>query len=153
MKLYKALKLKKKLTGEIAALKDQIKSKNSYLVNSKNAEKFVVADLYKELLSKIETLTNLKFAINEANHEIQSKIYMLAEYKALVAFWKEVPVLEGDHTSGYSETIKTYNVQIDEKERNKLIEEYQLKIDAIQEDIDTHNYTTDILWDEKPIEE
>ena len=95
MKLYKALKLRKTLIGEITKLKQQIKEKNSYLEGSLNAEKFNVEVLYDELLKKIDELTGLKFAINIANVEIQNKIYVLSEYKALIAFWNEVSVVEG----------------------------------------------------------
>ena len=49
MKLYKALKLKKKLIGEITKLKQMIKDKNSYMTGSLNGEKFDVPALYAEL--------------------------------------------------------------------------------------------------------
>jgi len=57
MKLYKALKLRKNLIGEITKLKQQIKEKNSYLEGSKNGEKFSVEEAYKTLLEKIQELT------------------------------------------------------------------------------------------------
>jgi hypothetical protein len=149
MKLHKALKLRKKLTGEIARLKEQIQSKNSYLVGSLNATKFDVNEIYVNLLNKIDELVSLKYVINEANHEIQAKIYILSEYKALIAFWNETSVQEGIQTIGYSEAItREYKVQIDEETRNKIVEQFQIKVDALQEEIDTFNYTTDIPWDE-----
>lgn len=147
MKLYKALKLRKSLVGEITKLKQQIKDKNSYLEGSLNAEKFNVGDLYDTLLKKIDELTGLKFVINEANREIQSKIYVLAEYKALIAFWNEVSVVEGTQASTYGDTIRNYKVQFDENERNQLVNDFQKRVDALQEEIDTYNYTTDIPWD------
>ena len=67
MKLYKALKERKNLIGDIAKLKQQIKAKNSYLEGSKNGENFNAEKTYLELLSKIDELTGLKFVINEAN--------------------------------------------------------------------------------------
>lgn len=146
MKLYKALKLRKSLIGEIAKIKQQIKEKNSYLVGSQNGEKFNINEAYAELLKKIEMLTGLKYAINEANREIQSKIYILAEYKALITFWNEVSVVEGAQTSGYAEVLREYKVQYDENERNKIVKGFQKKVDALQEELDTFNYTTDIPW-------
>lgn len=150
MKLYKALKLRKKLVGEIANLKLQIQSKNSYLVGSLNAEKYNVPKLYDVLLKKIDELTGLKFAINEANREIQSEIYVLAEYKALIAFWNNVPVAEGTHESGRfgSEATREYKVQIDEETKNGYAKAFQERVDAIQEEIDEYNFTTSIPWDE-----
>lgn len=152
MKLYKALKLKKGLIGEIAKLKQQIKEKNSYLEGSKNGEKFNVSKGYDELLKKINELTGLKFVINEANKEIQSKIYVLGEYKALIAFWNEVSVIEGSESIGYSETVKNYVVQIDEAKRNEIVKDFQKRVDALQEELDEYNIITDIPWDDNQIE-
>lgn len=153
MKLYKALKLRKNLIGEIAALKQQIKEKNSYLEGSKNGEKFDVGDKYDLLLNKIDELTGLKFVINEANREIQAKIYILGEYKALVAFWKEVPVLEGTQIIGYSDKSQNYIVQVDEEKRNNIISDFQKRIDAIQEELDEYNFNTEIPWGDMTQEE
>jgi len=153
MKLHKALKLRKKLVGEITSLKQQIQGKNSYLVGSLNAEKYNVPKLYDELLEKIDQLTGLKYVINEANKEIQAQIYTLAEYKALIAFWNSVPVSEGTQVHGYSDA-KTleYKVQIDEETRNNYVKTFQTRVDAIQEEIDVFNYTTEIPWDEPVVE-
>lgn len=148
MKLHKALKLRKSLLGEITKLKKQISEKNSYLVGSKNAENFNVEEAYAELLSKIDELTGLKFAINEANREIQSKIYVMGEYKALIAFWNEVSVIEGVVSSGYSENLRDYNVHFNEQKKNELIKDFQRRVDALQEEIDVFNYTTEIPWDD-----
>lgn len=149
MKLHKALKLRKKLTGDISRLKTQIQTKNSYILGSVNAEKYNVPKLYNELLKKVDELVGLKFAINEANHEIQSKIYVLSETKALIAFWNETSVQEGTQLIGYSDKLtQEYKVQIDEEKRNEMIKELQTKVDSLQEEIDTFNYTTDIPWDE-----
>jgi len=153
MKLSKALKLRKNLVGEITKLKQQIKDKNSYLEGSKNGEKFDVELNYEELLKKIDMLTSLKFIINEANREIQAKIYVLGEYKALIAFWNEVSVVEGTQLLGYSDKIQNYVVQVDEKKRNGLVKEFQKRVDAIQEDLDVYNFMTDIPWGDMTVEE
>ena len=42
MKLYKALKLKKNLIGEISKLKQQIKEKNSYLDKALSLQRILV---------------------------------------------------------------------------------------------------------------
>lgn len=148
MKLYKALKLRKSLIGEITKLKQQIKDKNSYLEGSKNGEKFDVQKAYDELLGKIDELTGLKFVINEANKEIQAKIYTLAEYKALIAFWNEVSVDEGTKVASiYSEKVQSFVVQVDEAKRNEIVKNFQKRVDALQEELDEYNFTTEIPWD------
>ena len=146
MKLYKALKLRKNLIGEITKIKNQIKERNSYLEGSKNGEKFDVEKNYELLLSKIDELTGLKFVINEANREIQAQIYVLGEYKALIAFWNEVSVVEGTQVIGYSDKVQNYVVQVDEEKRNNLVSEFQKRVDAIQEELDEYNFTTEIPW-------
>ena len=147
MKLQKALKVRKKLVGEIAKLKQQIQSKNSYSVGSVDPDKFDVNKIYVELQAKIDELVGLKFVINEANREIQSKIYTLSELKALLSFWNSVPVVEGTQTIGYSEakTVE-YKSQVDEIKRDEMVKDFQKRVDALQEEIDTYNYTTDIPW-------
>ena len=152
MKLHKALKLRKKLVGDIARLKVQIQTKNSYTEGSLDAVKYNVNTLYLLLQEKINQLIGLKYAINEANREIQANIYTISEYKALIAFWNEVPVKEGKQIVGYSDvTTMNYFVQIDEATRNQMVTEFQIKVDALQEEIDTFNYTTDIPWGEEEI--
>jgi predicted RNA-binding protein Jag len=152
MKLHKALKKRKSLIGEIAHLKNLIKDKNSYLEGDRNAEKFDMTEANEKLMQKINELVGLKFAINEANQAIQSTIYTLTEYKALISFWNEVSVDEGVKLSRYKETPQTYDVHFDEKHRAELVNKYQKIVDALQEEIDTYNYTTDIPWDE-PVED
>ena len=148
MKLYKALKLRKKLVGEISKLKEQIKEKNSYIVGSMNGQNFDVNGLSEELEKKIAELVNLKYFINEANREVQANIYLLSEYKGLIAFWNEVPVTEGTQTIGYAkEKTMEYSVHINEATRNNMIAEFQIKVDTIQEELDIFNYSTDIPWD------
>ena len=146
MKLYKALKLRKNLIGEITKLKQQIKEKNSYLEGSKNGEKFNVEFAYETLLAKIQELTSLKFVINEANREIQAQIYLLGEYKALISFLNEVSVVEGSQMIGYSDKVQSYVVQFDEEKRNGLVNKFQVKVDAIQEELDEYNFSTEIPW-------
>lgn len=144
MKLYKALKIKKSLVGDIAKLKEQIMNKNSYMAS--DIAKISVDSLYKKLLIKVEQLTGLKFAINEANREIQAKLYTLSEYKALIAFWKDVNFSEGMRPTGYQNVLIQYNAQYDELKCNEIIDDFQKKVDALQEEIDVYNYTTEIPW-------
>lgn len=148
MKLAKALKEKKRLASEIAKLKSLINKKNSYLLGSDVTKKFDVRQLYGELQGKIEELVNLKIVINEANKEIQSSIFLLSEYKAMIDFLNNLNVVEGKHQIGYSEQIREYDVQIDEIKRDELVKEFQDKADSIQDIIDTYNHTIEISWNE-----
>lgn len=148
MKLYKALKVKKGLIGDIAKLKEQITEKNSYLVGSTNEKEFNVENAYDELLINIDKLVGLKYAINEANKEIHGKLYTMSEYKALITFWKNVSVAEGAKKIGYSDVIHDYEVHINESKRDEYIKSFQLRVNALQDEIDEFNFGTDIPWDE-----
>lgn len=148
MKLYKALKEKKNLVGEITRLKEQIKEKNSYLEGSKNGENFNAKGSYAQLLIKINELVGLKYAINAANQEIQSKIFLLGELKALIAFWKEVSVVEGAQMHGYADKVSMYCVHFNENECNEIIEKFQKQVDALQDELDEYNFATEIEWEE-----
>jgi soluble P-type ATPase len=143
MKLYKALKLKKKLTGEIASLKLLILSKNSYVEGSK--VNYVVTELYDELLVKINALVDLKMSINAANADIQESIYNLAELKGMISFWQQMPTAEGVISNTYSEAAaKTYVATFNEVFKDNLIKNLQTDVDTIQEEIDTYNYTKEV---------
>jgi hypothetical protein len=146
MKLQKALKLRKKLIGEITKLKELIAQKNSYMEGSINDMISDVKNMYDTLTKKIDELLALKYVINEANREIQSLIYTISEYKALVVFLSNMNVNEGIKQVGYGDSIHKYLVHINEKERDNLIAVYQKRIDAIQDNIDEYNYTTEIPW-------
>lgn len=154
MKLSKALKEKKRLASEIAQLKHLIYTKNSYIKGSNVPVKFKVDVLYSQLQKKVQELVNLKIVINEANHEIQSSIYLLGEYKAMISFLNALNVNEGPQFDGFrNETPVEYGVQFDEIVKNELMKEYQDKADALQDQIDTYNYTTEVSWGEDYDEE
>ena len=146
MKLHKALKDKKKLTGEISKLKTQIEVKNCYNEGTVDPEKFDVKKLYDELLNKTGELVKLKLSINECNKVIQERIFLLSEYKSLIAWWSGVCTLEGEHVTGsYGEKIlRKYRSQIDEVSKEKIIKGLQERVDIIQEELDIYNYTTEV---------
>lgn len=150
MKLAKALKEKKRLASEIAHLKNKINTKNSFIKESNVKDKFDVNKLYEDLLNKIESLVNLKVAIYDANKEIQSKIYLMSEYKSLISFLNILNTNEGIVEKRFEQVALEYEVQIDEIEKDRLIKEYQTKVDLLQDEIDTYNHTTEILLDNEP---
>ena len=146
MKLSQALKEKKRLAAEIAHLKNRIQSKNSYIKASNVKEKFNAEEMYAELQGKVQELVNLKIAINEANREIQSSIYLMSEYKAMISFWNSVNTNEGMIERGYQDTLTEYVCQFDELQKIAKVAEYQKKADSLQDLIDTYNYTTEVTW-------
>lgn len=148
MKLQKALKLRKKLIGEIVELKSRIISKNSYLIGSLDPNKYNVPSMYETLRNKISELITLKYIINEANKDIQSLIYQIGENKGMIQFLRNLPVTEGKQISGYGNNAQEllYAAQFDDEKKQEMIAAIQEKVDAMQEIIDTHNHTTDIPY-------
>lgn len=143
MKLHKALKLRKKIAGEISKIKEQISSKNSY--KEGQPVRYDVPTLLSVLDSKVNDLVRLKYNINRTNDPIQSDIYRLAELKGLIIMWSGVSTEEGSRNFGYAERTIVYKAQINEEEKDALVAKIQKEIDDIQESIDTFNYTTDLI--------
>ena len=150
MKLSRALKEKKRLAAEISHVKNIIGSKNSFVKDSNVPTKFDVSQLFADLERKTQELVNLKIVINEANNEIQPSIYLLGEYKALVAYLAHLNTAEGFvQPRGFrSEAAMEFDVQFDEIKVNLMKKDYQDKADRIQDQIDTYNYTTEVAWGE-----
>lgn len=146
MKLFQALKLKNKLVAEITNKKSLIQQKNSREEGETNY--YNVNQLFKDLTTHIDNLTALKIAINDANSPIQHIIYELAETKTMLNFIKGLNTQEGVIKNRFaSDTESKYVVAFNELQKNELVEQYQSKIDTMQEDIDVFNHTTDIKLD------
>ena len=144
MKLHKALKLRKKLVGEISKIKEQICSKNSYVEGK--PLRYDVPTLMTALNEKTNELVKLKCNINKTNAPIQSDIYRLSELKGLVVMWNGVSTNEGEQTFGYGEkTILNFKTQVNEEEKDALVSKIQTEIDDIQERLDAFNYTNDLI--------
>lgn len=143
MKLYKALKLKNKLVGEINKLQQNIQHKNSFVVDS--LQNYNVLEMIQTLESKKTKLINLKLAINEANQDIQKEIYLLSEIKSTINFYQSLNTSKGKQYSDYSrETVLEYTCWVDELEKDNKIKELEDTLESIQELIDSHNYTKEI---------
>jgi hypothetical protein len=146
MKLQKALKEKAKLIGEISKLKQKIQTKNSFVSTNNTNKDFDTVEMSILLIHKIGELIELKVKINEANLQIQEKMYRLGEYKSMIAFLQNLNVNEGTILNRYDPSTPNvlYVAQITEKKRDASIAELQKDIDTLQEEIDTYNYTTEI---------
>lgn len=144
MKLYKALKLKNKLANEIAQLKMKVIQKNSR--KEGDIEYYDVNELFVEIELKVAKLVALKNAINNKNIEIQKKIYEISEYKGMIMFLKQINTKEGvDKSNRFGEvTEDKYIVDINEIQKEKLIEQYQEMVDEVQEELDLFNHTAEI---------
>ena len=141
--LRKALQVKKNLAGEIAKLKSTIQTNNSVKRVNPNVD---VKKLHEELNDKIAKLIELKTAITLANISIYSKIVTADELKAKIAFYeglnvqlfstsfdKDRNIIEVDHT-----------VSIGELDRNEIVKQLKIDLEAALDAIDYYNSTTTI---------
>lgn len=147
MKLHKALKLKKKLIGEIEALKSLVRERNSYAEGSLDPEKQSTPKYYETLIAKTEELIGLKVSMNDANRLIQGKIYRIAELKGIVSTLNGTSTKEGIHADVGFRMVnadKTYHAQMSEEHVNSLKESIQTEIETLQDEIESYNFSTEI---------
>ena len=145
MKIQKALKYKKRLGADIAKVQALIQRKNSTTTESVN--KYDVQALVQEYEETLDKLLRLKDAINRANLPIQKSIYTLAELKGKMGFLDNINTREGT-VSSYGDKFTVYTAVYDELAVSVMLKETQDKIDTLQEEIDTFNYTTEVDFSE-----
>jgi hypothetical protein len=145
MKIFQALKKKNQLIREINKHKDRLHKNNS--VEEGNTASYDAREEWKNLQSKTEELIDLKRKISNATQPIFSNILLQGELKNYVTIFKSLNVNEGlDHTRsmyGSGTPIKR-TATINAVERDKMIAEFEERIDDLQDGIDGFNAKTDI---------
>jgi len=144
MKLSRALKLKKKLAGEISQLQQLISTENTQL--DENKSRFVVKDLLAELTQKQEKLVAVKTQIAQANRFIWESIFKITELKGRITFLRSINTQEGSFSEvSYRETInKKFTPQINKAEVESMVKVIEAEIETLQESIDEYNQTTQV---------
>lgn len=146
MKLARALKLKKKLAGEVAQLQRLILTENVEV--DQNKSKFDVKQRMEELVEKQKKLADLKTEIAKANSDIWAAIFHMTEIKSHIAFLRSLDTKEGTFSENYrfSEdlTKKTYKPQIDKLEVETRISKLEAEVEKLQEQIDEFNQVHNI---------
>lgn len=146
MKLSKALKVKNRLVGEIAHLRQLVAQHN--IVTDNNTAPVDVLGIRDESLQKQQQLMELKAKIAVANGPIWAKIVELGELKARIGFLRTIPVRVGTFTESQrygAEPVKTvYRSKITQEEIEATVKLATERIDTLQDEIDQFNATTDI---------
>lgn len=145
MKIYQAMKAKKKLIAEIDQLKSKIRDNNSHIVGKK--VNYDVKDLLDQLLRKTSELVTLKANIMNATMPVYYKLHEMSERKSLAQFFKGVSTNEGLIASNSyrgSDVPQEYMCQLNELEVARLITNQESVIEKMQEELDSFNHTTDI---------
>jgi predicted nucleic acid-binding Zn-ribbon protein len=142
MNLAQALKAKKKLLKEISELQSKIQSNNSRLVDA--PVYYQPRELMENLNKKTQELTNIKVAIQTANIPILSKMYEMAELKSHVQFLRRINTSEGKKLERFQEQVFEYAAEFKVDELDRMVKEAEEKIEAIQEEIDQYNHSTQL---------
>lgn len=145
MKLAKALKVKNELVAKLKQAYLQLAKENSVSVNAVRAYE------PKEVMTNIENLTgqliDLKTKIAVANTSVMPLIIKMGEHKNACSLLRGIDCTNGEmeqdrfsRSSGpVMKKVVFSQVEVDQK-----IEAHEKTISSIQEQLDTHNYNTDI---------
>jgi hypothetical protein len=142
MNVKQALKVKNKLVTDLKAQYQILQRYNS--IEEGNPRRYSMEDT----LAKIETLqielVGLKTQIHRANAPVYDKIFQLAELKGLVKELMKVPTDEGKQTERYGSVQSIKEVELNIVEIGEIVETLQIKIEAVQNELDIHNSNTNI---------
>src|SRR2546422_6039841 len=138
MKIAKALKLKNKLAGEVAQLKELLAKQNAR--STKQKFDYDSREGLATLRTKIQQLVKTKAAIAAANAEVYDRIFRLAELKGLVTTLGSLDTRSGVFLEGGDfarQPIEVeYVAQLSKVEVDKAIEELKSEIQALQDELD-----------------
>jgi len=155
MNIAQALKTKNRIIGEMNkhlsfVEKHNISSKKAgseRSTQSKGAPPEAVREAFSNYLELGKKLIGIKSSIQTASAPLAGKLVEMAETKSLLTKVQGIPVRESVSVEGGfgKETYEVeYSSVITEKEQIALGEELQNKINALQDEIDAFNATTQI---------
>ncbi len=143
MKIAKALKLKNRLAGDVAQLKDLLAKQNSR--STKQKFDYDNNEVLARLRAKLNELVKVKAALAVANTDIYDKIFRLAELKGLVATLTALDTKAGvfHEGRGYAESAYEveYVAQLGKVDVDKLVAELRAEIQSLQDALDEFNFT------------
>ena len=142
MNIAKALKAKNQLINEINKLKAKVKNHNSVVKG--NEYTYDIPALLQQLETKSQELVKLKVKLTQANAVVQDKIYEIGELKAMITFYREIPVKQGKVSVGYNNELVEYEAQFKQKDKDEALEKLEQSIIKLQDELDTFNYKTTI---------
>lgn len=147
--LAKALKLKNRLAGRVAKLTADVQTYNSVQDGAEQAD---VRGKYEERATVVRRLTDLKLTIAQANQPIQRLIFELAELKAEVALLAGLNTKHGTFVEGYPTAGPvTYVAQVRKADADRMTEQLERRIDAVQDRLDVFNNQTTVLVDRETV--
>jgi hypothetical protein len=144
MTIKQALKEKNKLVKNIAENTKLMQQFNSVEVG--NQRPYSTSQLYEKIQEDSRELASLKAKIHIANTPVMEDIFWMSEMKSIIAALKKMDCTEGksnrDRYRMESEVVLTSEISL--VNRNDVIKSMELKIESIQDKLDTFNVTTEI---------
>jgi hypothetical protein len=142
MTVKRALKEKNKLVKEINDLYAKIKTYNS--VSDDSEKPYSTKELMLNVDSKLNELVELKTKIHLANGPVYGKIFRMAELKSHVSKLSGLDCSSGKQKS-WAETEYSNKIsEIKIVDRDYLIKVAETEIEALQDELDEFNATTNI---------
>lgn len=142
MTVKQALKQKNRIVKEINENFEILKKHNS--IDQDNTRRYSMSDTIKNINSLTNELVVLKAKIHKANLPVYDKIFRLSELKSQITQIQSIPTEEGKTVQAYGSVITYKNSELSVVQINNIIKEYQKTIDALQDELDIHNLTTEI---------
>lgn len=148
MTLAKALKHKNRVAQKIARISDDIRANNSILaVNDPEVDVKRLDGMRKELT---DYLVALKTAIHRASDSVRDKIFLLAELKGSIGFYRSICTQHGrreSHRFGSGDEYVEHKATIRKESVDRIVAELEERIDEIQDHLEEFNVTTAIKID------
>lgn len=142
MKLYKALRAKNTLVGELKEVTYKIQKNNvKLLINDFDY------DIIKLLIDRTNIknkLIDLKLRINNATKPMYSIIYTLGELKSELVMLRSINTEAGSVQERFSETIMEKERILSPVDIEVMTKKIELQISQYQDQLEEFNYITDI---------
>lgn len=146
--LARGLKLKNRLVSRLSNLWTEIATYNSTI---EGAEKYEVKPIFERYKQGQQYLIGLKIALNAGTQAAWKFLAEMEELRGLVKNLNSISTLNGpQHSPSYrmarvqDEKPLIYQAQFTKQDINKMVKEYEARIDALQEELDKHNHTQTI---------
>ncbi len=143
MKIYQALKEKKKLVNAIMQISNLVKQNNS--IPAENDFEFNIEELLKDRNQKVKELIDLKVRLNKSAQVVQPLIFELSELKETLKMYQDIDTQQGLVSHQYSDVQINKKVQLNKKDVLERMDALRGRIDEIQNKIDEFNYSTELL--------
>ena len=143
MNIKQALKKKNILIEKIRQEYSRATTYNS--IAEGDTRPYSSVECLKNYFNLTEELVTLKTSIHKANQPVYDKIFKLSEYKSIAKMLKALNCESGKIVNRWDSDSKTImEVEIGVVERDKMVEEYEIKINNLQDELDYFNQTTQL---------